>query len=121
MVVPFLMPLPHGGFQQRGGVPTNGYFDGKRYIFKFRGKSHKVARLICETFNGPPPFSDSICMHSDEDSRNNLPSNLVWGTQKENLNAPGFLAYCKGRVGESNPFIKGRKKPRAAEVDRANE
>jgi hypothetical protein len=29
-------------------------------------------------------------MHVDEDSRNNKPTNLKWGTQKQNLNFPGF-------------------------------
>lgn len=48
-------------------------------------------------------------MHIDENSRNNKPANLAWGTQKENLNAPGFIEYCKGRVGENSPTTKGRR------------
>jgi hypothetical protein len=49
-------------------------------------------------------------MHKDDDSTNNCPDNLEWGTQKENLNTPAFIAYCKGRTGENNPFIKGRRR-----------
>jgi hypothetical protein len=49
-------------------------------------------------------------MHLDENSRNNRPENLAWGTQKENLNAPQFLEYCKNRTGENSPIIKGKKK-----------
>lgn len=92
-----------------GGEPTYGQWDGGRFIYSRRGhKTLKVARLICEAFNGPAPDGRPVCMHLDENSRNNAPSNLAWGTQKENLNAPGFISYCKGRTGENNPFIKGR-------------
>lgn len=48
-------------------------------------------------------------MHDDEDARNNRPGNLVYGTQKQNLNYPGFLEYCRNRTGSNNPYIKGRK------------
>ena len=47
-------------------------------------------------------------MHLDENARNNKPENLRWGTQKENLNAPGFIAYCKSRTGDNNPYRKGK-------------
>lgn len=70
----------------------------------------KVSRLVCEAFNGPAPEGKNVCMHIDENSRNNQPANLAWGTQKENLNAPKFIAYCKGRTGENNPYLKGRAK-----------
>jgi hypothetical protein len=102
------------GRKQYGGVPTAGGWDGKRFVFARRGKTHKVARLVCEAFNGPPPSSDSVCMHLDEDSRNNRPGNLRWGSQKENLNAPGFLDYCRGRTGENSPIIKGRERRQVA-------
>ena len=48
-------------------------------------------------------------MHMDENSANNQYENLQWGTQKENLNAPGFIAYCHGRTGENSPSIKSRR------------
>jgi len=31
-------------------------------------------------------------MHDNEDSSDNRPINLKWGTQKANLNYPGFIA-----------------------------
>jgi hypothetical protein len=65
-----------------------------RYIFQFHGKTYRVARLICEAFHGPKPFPGAVCLHLDEDVKNNVPSNLKWGTQKENLNMPRFLAYA---------------------------
>lgn len=83
---------------------------GGRFIFRVRrhGKTYKVARLVCEAFKGPPPFPRAVAMHADENSRNNRADNLEWGTQKQNLNAPGFLDYCRARTGDSNPFLKGR-------------
>ena len=102
--------LPKGGeclIKHEGSV---GQWDGKRYIYCFRKKNFKVARLVCETFNGLPPIGKNVCMHIDENSRNNRPENLKWGTQKENLNAPGFIAYCRSRTGDNNPHIKGKLK-----------
>ena len=64
---------------------------------RFRGRTYKVARLICEAFHGPPPSRKPQCLHLDENARNNLPQNVMWGTQRENLNATGFLQYCRVR------------------------
>ena len=108
MVAPYLAPLPNGGERQYGGYARKGAWDGERYIIVYKGKSYKVARLICEAFHGLSPFEGAVCMHGDENSRNNNPDNLVWGTQKENLNAPGFIKYCKGRVGKDSPVNKAR-------------
>lgn len=111
MLAPFVSEHPRGGNKkQYGGVPTIGSWDGSRYICRFNGKTFKVARLVCEAFNGPAPYSQSVCMHVDEDSRNNAPTNLAWGTQKQNLNAPGFLRYCRSRTGENSPVTKARRK-----------
>jgi hypothetical protein len=102
------------GPKQYGGTPTKGQWDGARYIYSRKGfKTQKVARLVCEAFHGSPPFEEAVCMHLDENSRNNRPQNLKWGTQKENLNAPGFLEYCRGRTGENSPTIKARLKEAA--------
>lgn len=110
MVIPFLARMPNGGTRQYGGEPTIGQWDGTRYLYGYKGHTFKAHRLVCEAFNGPPKEGD-VCMHLDEDSRNNRPQNLAWGTQKENLNAPGFIAYCKTRVGENSPYRKGRSSP----------
>ena len=108
MVVPYVNQGRRGS-RQYGGVPTRGQWDGDRYIYPIRGRTFKVARLVCEAFHGPPPADKNVCMHLDEDARNNRADNLGWGTQQQNLNAPGFLNYCRNRRGENNPFIKGRK------------
>lgn len=67
----------------------------------------KVHRAVCEAFHGPAPEGKTCVLHADENSLNNRPENLSWGTQKENLNAPGFIAYCKSRTGENSPTKKG--------------
>lgn len=110
-VTPYQRTMPHGGLRTYGGQATFGQWDGERFIYTRAGKNktRRVALLVCEAFNGPKPFAAAVCMHDDEDSRNNVPSNLKWGTQKQNLNYPGFLAHCASRTGENNPYVKGRK------------
>ena len=109
-VIPYKVPMPHGGFRTYGGVTNFGQWDGDRFIYNRGGKNktYKVARLVCEAFHGPAPKDKPNCLHDDEDARNNRPENLKWGTQKENLNYPGFLEYCKSRIGENSPIIKAR-------------
>lgn len=50
-----------------------------------RRVQHYLHRLVCEAFNGPPPFDDAVCRHLDGDRLNNLAENLAWGTQAENV------------------------------------
>lgn len=109
MVTPRQSTPGKRGPKQYGGEPTLGQWDGSRYVYKRRGKKTlKVARLVCEAFHGAAPAARQVCMHVDENSRNNKSENLSWGTQKENLNAPGFIRYCRGRTGENSPTTKGR-------------
>ncbi len=110
MLIPFFGKMPRGGTRRYGGRARLGNWDGERHVIQIRGINYKVARLVCEAFNGPPPHDKPICMHVDENSRNNAPDNLQWGTHKENLNAPGFLEYCRGRTGENNPLVKARRR-----------
>lgn len=105
----YLKEMPNGGHRQYGGKAHVGQDSGEgRMILVFKGKTYKVHQLVCEAFNGPRK-EGQVCMHIDEDYRNNRPENLSWGTQKENLNASGFITYCKGRLGELSPVVKGRK------------
>ncbi len=112
-VGPYPQRMPYGGTKIVLGKPRYGVCgDGPkdRYATMIKRKNYKVARLVCEAFHGPAPAGRSYCLHRDEDQRNNKPDNLYWGTQKENLNAPGFIAYCKGRTGENSPTIKARRR-----------
>jgi hypothetical protein len=118
MHVPRREPMPKGGERSYGGTPTFGVWNkfDARFIINIRGITHKVHRLIAEAFHGPPPFNDAVAMHLDENAANNRPENIRWGTQKENLNAEGFLAYCRNRVGENSPTIKGRRQATSDQV-----
>jgi hypothetical protein len=113
--VPYQAPMPNGGTRTYGGRPTFGGARkdkaGRRYIM-FQGKNYSVARLVCEAFHGPQPapYPEAVCMHLNENCTDNRACNLAWGSQKENLNAPGFIAYCKSRTGDQNPFVKGSKR-----------
>lgn len=93
-------PMPHGGIRPYGGTPGFGQWDGTRYIYRVKslGQTFKVARLVCEAFNGSAPENNNVCLHRNENSRDNRPSNLEWGTQKQNLNAPGFIEYQRRAV-----------------------
>lgn len=84
------------------------------YGVVYKGRNYKVHRLLCAAFHGDAPLDKPFVLHIDEDSLNNRPENLMWGSQKENLNASGFIEYCKSRTGENSPYIKGKKKQMAA-------
>jgi hypothetical protein len=115
MITPYRGPMPNGGERPYGGTPTFGVWNklDARFITTVGERTWKVARLIAEAFHGPPPFDGAVVMHLDENAVNNRASNLRWGTQKENLNAPGFLTYCRSRTGEDSPSVKGRRKASA--------
>jgi HNH endonuclease/NUMOD4 motif len=122
--IPFERPMPHGGTRTYGGKATFGAWSerDKRFITVLGSRCFKVARMVCDAFHGPAE-PGQVCMHLDEDSRNNRPDNLQWGTQKENLNAPGFLAYC-GSADRPNknrlPFDKIQEIRRRSSEPRAN-
>lgn len=102
MVKPYQAPMPHGGLRSYGGEPRFGVWNkqDERFIVVYKGRSYKVAHLVCEAFHGARPLIDgrpAVCMHLDENAANNRADNLAWGTQRQNLNAPGFRAYCEHR------------------------
>ncbi|MCB1498605.1 MAG: HNH endonuclease [Bauldia sp.] len=114
MMVPYRGPMPRGGQRPYGGTPTFGVWNKAdcRFIISTDGRTYKVARLVAEAFHGSPPFEGAVVMHLDENSANNRADNLRWGTQRENLNAPGFLEYCRSRTGDRSPSAKSRARSR---------
>ena len=109
--------MPNGGTRVRRLTPTFGTVSvskkgsaHERMNLVFRRKNYRIARLVCEAFHGPPPDDKLVVIHLDEDAKNNRPDNLKWGTQKENLNAPGFIKYCKSRTGKNSTAAKHRAK-----------
>lgn len=105
MVAPYRGEMPHGGLRPYGGEPHFGVWNKQdaRFIIIYKGKTYKVARLVCEAFHGEAPADLPVCMHKDENSANNRPDNLEWGTQKQNLNAPQFKEYRSLKRGETHP------------------
>ncbi len=103
MVAPYYGKMPHGGNRPYGGEPHFGVWNRKdgRFISVYKGKTYKIHQLVCEAFNGPRPPGHSVVMHIDENAANNRPDNLAWGTQKENLNAPGFKEYKRTKSHEA--------------------
>lgn len=112
MHIPYRAPMPKGGMRPYGGQPHFGVWNkaDARFVIVVGGQTYKVHRLVAEAFHGPPPFDGAVVMHEDENSANNRASNLRWGTQKQNLNAPGFLDYCRSRTGDDSPVVKARRK-----------
>lgn len=119
---PSYAPLPNGGYRAYTPVPRLGQVAKAQksakheyYIIMVkrsdgnRQAPRKVHQLVCEAFHGPKPFDGAVVIHLDENAINNRPENLKWGTQKENMNADGFIAYCQSRTGEENPHVKGRR------------
>jgi hypothetical protein len=108
--------MPKGGTRSYGGEPTWGVWNktSGRFIIVVRGVTYKIHRLVAEAFHGPPPFDGAIAMHNDENAANDRANNVRWGTQKKNMSAPGYVEYCKGRVGEESPIIKGLRRRQQA-------
>lgn len=110
--------MPHGGMRKTNPKPVFGTRTkaSKEARHVYMGMANrilgnmKIHRLVCEAFHGPPPFPKAVVIHLDEDATNNRAENLKWGTQKENLNMPGFKAYCRSRTGDSSPRVKGERK-----------
>ena len=54
-----------------------------------KAKMEKVHRMVCMAWHGLPPRNDLETRHLDGDKTNNTPSNLAWGTAKENSDDRG--------------------------------
>jgi hypothetical protein len=103
LLPPGYAPLPNGGYRTYLPKPFRGVIRRARkdaahtYLGTWvrRFGNIKIHQAVCEAFHGPRPFRDAVVIHLDENALNNRPDNLKWGTQKENLNASGFLKYCR--------------------------
>jgi len=108
--------MPAGNIRTYAPKPTYGYVTASSKTAKhtYMGLANrfygnmKIHRIICEAFHGPRPFEGAVVIHIDENGQNNVATNLKWGPQKDNLNAPKFLEYCRGRTGDKNPMIVGK-------------
>jgi hypothetical protein len=64
-----------------------------------------VARVICEVFHGPPPSLDCQVNHIDENTSNNISTNLEWLTQINNVRYSNnkMIQVCD-RLGEKKEY-----------------
>lgn len=112
------VPMPNGGVRTYIPEPRYGSIAKAsktarhqyRNIYSADLGTMKVHRLVCEAFHGPAPFPGAVVIHIDENALNNRADNLRWGTQKENMNMPGFIEYCRSRTGENSPAFKGKRR-----------
>lgn len=84
---------------QNGAKVIPGYWDihGGRYMVKDKNKkSWKVSHLIAKAFL-KPPTQGQVLMHLNENSNDNRPQNLQWGSQKQNINSPLYKRYARIR------------------------
>ena len=63
-----------------------------------------VHRLVCMAFHGMPEKDSMQTRHLDGNPENNFPTNLKWGTQKENW--LDRKAHGRGMEGEKHPAAK---------------
>ena len=68
---------------------------------KFRERRHV---LVAETWVGPKPFPTAVVRHKDDDPGNDLPGNLIWGTQLENIQ--DCIAHGRFPVAEAHHSAK---------------
>lgn len=60
-------------------------------------KTHPVHQLVLNAYL-PKPSEDLEVLHSDSVPTNNRLENLAWGSRKENLNDPHFIALLSAPV-----------------------
>lgn len=61
-----------------------------------------VHRMVAMAFNGPAPEGMPICRHGDNNAANNRPSNLVWGTQADNMADKNL--HGTAQIGSKHPM-----------------
>jgi hypothetical protein len=64
---------------------VSGYPRIKLYSGDTRYRWHRVPRLVCAAWHGPPPTKAHEVRHLDGNPGNNHYSNLAWGTRSENM------------------------------------
>lgn len=65
-------------------VGTTGYLEVALHRDR-RQRTTKVHRVVALAFLGPAPDGRNTVRHLDDHSSNNVPANLAWGTQGDNI------------------------------------
>lgn len=99
----------NGGFRTHVSAPTFGTIckaskDARHlyFTYRYRGVSNvKVHVAVCSAFHGMPLDGVRKVRHLNENGLDNRPSNLMWSSQKTNLNDPKIRRFHYDRV---SPF-----------------
>ena len=108
---PHIGIMPHGGTrlyksEPRFGQITQSTKDARHLYFGmlYYGIGNiKVHFAVCEAFHGPSPDGRRRVRHLNENGLDNRPSNLMWASQKVNLNDPDIKWFHHNRV---SPWAK---------------
>lgn len=101
--------LKRGGARLQRWAPLHGNIKkGYRYVLMRAGRgntsqSHRVHRLVLETFVGPCPPGMQAC-HYDGNRANNALNNLRWDTSKNNVH--DSIRLGRVRRGERQSYAK---------------
>ena len=95
----------HRIFQERILSPNVAAKHGRHSVMlSVQGKTKRflIARLVCLAFHGLPPEGKDNVLHYDDNGGNNVPSNLRWGSHKDNAadmrrNLGCWPSYIDGR------------------------
>ena len=86
----------HRIFQERILSPNVAAKHGRHSVMlSVQGKTKRflIARLVCLAFHGLPPEGKDNVLHYDDNGDNNVPSNLRWGSHKDNAADMRILAF----------------------------
>jgi hypothetical protein len=53
--------------------------------------------LVCEAFNGPKPTPQHKALHRDDVKKNNIATNIYWGTPKQNAEDARLNGRLRGK------------------------
>lgn len=101
----FWKPVPgYQGYEASnlGRLKRLSFISKRGFIHKdkiVKPKKKDRGHMILRAFAGPPPSPKHVCRHLDDDSWNNLPVNLAWGTRKQNAED----AIRNGLIGKGSP------------------
>lgn len=93
-----------GKLLDRKGRVLRGHVNKKGYVKvslcdQGKMKGFHVHVLVAMSFHGPRPSPSHVVRHLDGNQLNNAPSNLAWGTHKEN--SDDIKRHGRGLQGES--------------------
>lgn len=76
---------------------SNGYLTHTLAAVDGGERTLSLHRIVCQAFNGPPPFHGALVRHLDDDRAHNFPANLAWGSNADNTaDAQRNGKVCRG-------------------------